>query len=116
MPRYKIKDAQGNVVNTILADLSFVQQHYPGLFEEEVDTTPVKKPKLTHRQFLKKLTTAEFKSIRQAAKTDGDVDMFMYLFERAQEVDPNDSDTIAGVQMLELKGLVAAGRAAEILA
>lgn len=74
------------------------------------------KAKLTHRQFLKRLTGKEFKAIRQAAKNNPDVDMFLYLFERAQEIDMADPDTVAGVQMLEAAGIINAGRAAEILA
>lgn len=70
---------------------------------------------ITHRQFLKLLTTTEVKKIRQAAKTDADVDMFMYLFERADTVDLADHDTQLGLQMLELKTILAAGRANEII-
>lgn len=77
---------------------------------------PIVKQNLTHRQFLKRLTAQEFKSIRQAANNNPDVDMFLYLFERAQEIDLADPDTLAGVQMLESAGLLANGRAAEILA
>jgi hypothetical protein len=77
---------------------------------------PETKQKLTHRQFLKRLTGKEFKAIRQAAKNNPDVDMFLYLFERAQEIDLADPDTIAGLQMLETAGILNAGRAAEILA
>jgi len=74
------------------------------------------KPTLTHRQFLSRFTTIEFKAIRQAAKTDADVDLFMYLFEKASEVNLNDADTIAGVNMLASKLIISAARAAEILA
>jgi hypothetical protein len=77
---------------------------------------PAPKTVLTHRQFLKRLTTQEFKRIRQAAKTDGDVDMFMYQFERALDIVLQDPDTIDGVNMLEAKSLIDAGRAAAILA
>lgn len=83
-------------------------------FSKAVPVTPSRV--LTHRQFIKRLTTAEFKKIRQAAKTDADVDMFMYLFERAQGVTMNDPDTVEGVNMLEAKNLINAGRAAAILA
>lgn len=117
MARFKIKDAQGNVINTIVASQQFVEQRYPGLWEEEiVEDIPSKKRILTHREFLKRITAQEFKSIRQAAKSNADVDMFMYLFERSSVVDLDDPDTAAGVQMLEAYGLLAIGRATEILA
>ena len=77
---------------------------------------PAIKQKLTHRAFLKRLTIKEFKDIRQAAKNNADVDMFLYLFERAQEIDLADPDTVAGLQMLESAGILNAGRAAEIVA
>jgi hypothetical protein len=41
---------------------------------------------------------------------------YMALMELASEIDTSDADTKAGVQMLEAVGLLAAGRAAEILA
>ena len=37
---YEILDAEGNVVNTIVADLDFVQTHYPGRFREREEVTP----------------------------------------------------------------------------
>jgi hypothetical protein len=40
---------------------------------------------------------------------------YMALLELAQEVDTNDPDTQAAVQMLEAAGLIAAGRGVEIL-
>jgi hypothetical protein len=36
--RYNIKDENGNVVNTILADLAFMQANYPGRFEAVAET------------------------------------------------------------------------------
>lgn len=111
MPKYKLTNG-----NTIVAEQAFVEANYPGQWTLIVEEVTQQKPKLTHRTFLKRLTATEFKAIRQAAKNDADVDMFMYLFERSQEIDLNDPDTVSGVQMLEAKSLLAAGRAAEILA
>lgn len=76
---------------------------------------PTPKPALTHRTFLKRLTPQEFKAIRNAAKNDGDVDMFMYLFERSQDIRTDDQDTIDGVNMLVVKGILTAQRAEVIL-
>ena len=35
---YEILDEQGNVINTIVADLDFVEKHYPSQFRERVET------------------------------------------------------------------------------
>lgn len=34
---YEILDEEGNVINTIVADLDFVELHYPGQFRERVE-------------------------------------------------------------------------------
>lgn len=39
MPRYEILDGE-TVVNTIVADLSFVEAHYPGAYREVPEPTP----------------------------------------------------------------------------
>ena len=41
---------------------------------------------------------------------------YLKLMELAQEINLDDPDTIAAVQMLEQAGLIAAGRAVEVLA
>lgn len=40
MATFKIFDEQGDHINTIVADLSFVEEHFPGRFEEIPDTKP----------------------------------------------------------------------------
>ncbi len=37
---YEILDEEGNVINTIVADLDFVELHYPGQFRERVEAEP----------------------------------------------------------------------------
>ena len=37
---YEILDEQGNVINTIVANLDFVEKHYPSQFRERVETVP----------------------------------------------------------------------------
>ena len=41
---------------------------------------------------------------------------YLQLMELAQEINLDDPDTVAAVQMLEQSGLIAAGRAVEVLA
>lgn len=75
-----------------------------------VDPPP---PVLTRLQMLRRFTRDERVAIRSS--TDPVVQDFLSLLEAASEVDLGDTDTIAGVQYLEQQGLIAAGRAAEVL-
>ncbi len=70
---------------------------------------------LSKLAYLRRFTQQERKSIRQASKSSADLEDYLYLMEMAQEIDTLDPDTIAAVQMLEGAGLIAAGRAVEIL-
>lgn len=101
------------VVNTIVATLEFVEAHFPGAYRELPDE-PVAVV-LTKFEFLKRFTSDERKAINAAARVDPDVEDFKLLLDAATEVDLGHSDTVSGVQSLEAGGLLAAGRAAEIL-
>lgn len=65
--------------------------------------------------FIRRFTKAERKDIRRAAKQDEDLDDFLYLLQMAESVRLDNQDTIDGVNALEQAGIIAAGRAAEIL-
>ena len=39
--RYEILDENGNIINRIVADIDFVQKHYPNRFREMGDFLPV---------------------------------------------------------------------------
>jgi len=71
---------------------------------------------LTKREFIKRLTATEYAAIKSAAAANAELDYYWQMFMLAKSVSLTDPDTIAGVQMLEGIGLLAAGRAAEILA
>ncbi len=68
---------------------------------------------LTKLQFLRLFTTAERIAIR--ASSDPVIVDFMQLLDLAQDVRLDDPDTVQGVHYLESEGLIAPGRAAEIL-
>lgn len=70
---------------------------------------------LTKREFIKKFTAAEYAGIKAAAAVNATLDYYWQMFMLAEDVTLSDPDTIAGVTMLEQFGLLAAGRAAEIL-
>ena len=71
---------------------------------------------MTKLEFLRRFTQAERVAIRTVAKSNVVLEDYMAMIDLAQEIDTADADTAAGVQMLEQVGLIAEGRAAEILA
>ena len=70
---------------------------------------------MTKLEYLRRFTTAERVAIRAAAASNPVLDDYLKLMELAQEIDTGDADTIAAVTMLEQAGLIAAGRANEVL-
>ena len=77
---------------------------------------PIKITILTPYEFLKRFTSEERKAIKAATLTNPDVDDLWTMFTVAQNIDLKNQDTINGVDALESLGILAAGRAAEILA
>ena len=71
--------------------------------------------KLTKLSFKQRMTQEERIAVREAAKTNAAVYDFQDLLESATYVDLSRQDTIDGVNQLEQAGLLAAGRADEIL-
>ncbi len=71
---------------------------------------------LSKREFIKRLTVTEYATIKTAALTNPTLDYYWQMFMLAADINTGDPDTVAGVQMLEQAGLIAVGRAAEILA
>jgi hypothetical protein len=70
---------------------------------------------LTKREFIKRFTVEEYAGIKAAATVNATLDYYWQMFMLAEEINTGDADTVAGVQMLEQAGLIAAGRAEEIL-
>lgn len=71
---------------------------------------------LTHEQLIKLFTPEEWEAMTQAARTSAAMDAWMRRFSLASVVNFDDEATVMGIQMLEMAGILAAGRAAEILA
>lgn len=71
---------------------------------------------LTPLEFMSRFTDAELAGIYSAAKVSVEVEVWLAKFNRTDEVVKTDPRTIGGLQAMELAGLLAAGRAAEILA
>jgi len=70
---------------------------------------------LSKLEYLRRFTQAERIAIRQAAKQSEVLEDYLRLLELAEEINTGDPDTTAAVQMLEAAGLLASGRAAEVL-
>lgn len=70
---------------------------------------------LTKLEYLRRFTSQERVTIRQAAKTEPVLEDYLAMLELAEAIDTEDADTVAAVRMLERVGLIAAGRAVEIL-
>ena len=66
-------------------------------------------------KFMKRFTAAEYTAIKSAAASNGDVDFFWQKFLTAQDIVLSDPELIAGLSALEQFGILAPGRAAEIL-
>lgn len=77
---------------------------------------PIVQTTLTRLQFLNLFTDAELAGIYTAAKTVVAIEIMLDKFRAAEFIDKADLQTIGGVTALETAGLIAAGRAAQILA
>jgi hypothetical protein len=79
------------------------------------DAPPVPAFVWTRLEYLRRFTGTERVTIRAAAAASPVLADYLHLLDLAEEVRSDDPDTIAAVQMLEGAGLIAPGRAAEIL-
>lgn len=70
---------------------------------------------LTRKQFLDRFTALEYAAVRAAAAQNATLDFYWQKLMVAESVYLSNAETQAGVQMLEQTGLIAAGRATEIL-
>lgn len=114
--QYKLINSKGIHVNTIMLSDDSDWEIPEGFTLELLEIPqPPKIPilELTQLEFLRRFTSQE----RIAAKTSADpvIEDFMYLLTLAQNIRLDDPDTIAGVNYLEQQGILAEGRATEIL-
>lgn len=73
-------------------------------------------PPLSKIEFLRLFTPAEIVAIRAAASTNELVAYYQYMLDATTVVLLTDPDIVSGVPMLEAGGLIAPGRASQILA
>lgn len=116
---YEILNGQ-TVINTIVADLAFMQVAYPaGNYREAPAPAAPEIRHITRLAFLSRFTDAEAVAIDLASigATAQAASMRRYLnkVNAATFIDLDRPDTRAGVQALESGGILSAGRALEIL-
>ena len=70
---------------------------------------------MTRLEYLRRFTVEERVAIRAAAQASPVLADYLALLELAQEIDTTDADTVAALTLLEQAGLIAQGRAQEIL-
>lgn len=70
---------------------------------------------ITKREFLSRISPEEYATIKAAASQNAMMDYYWQLFMVSEEIDLSFPDTISGITMMEQAGIIAAGRAAEIL-
>lgn len=88
--------------------------------QAEFDTRPeydayTEACRLTRFEFISRFKGDEIKSILAASKVNADLGVYLWKTQQAQEVSLLDPETITGVLTLEAVGLLAAGRATQIL-
>lgn len=83
---------------------------------EITDDDIVQPAALTREQFLSRLTPEETAAILTAAKSNVALEAFVLRLTTASYINVTDLATEAGVQALEIAGLLASGRAEQILA
>lgn len=81
------------------------------IVQQEIPST-----RLTKLDYMNRFTDAELATIYATAKQSPAVEVWLEKFKLSEFVDTADPRTVAGVQALESAGLIAAGRANEILA
>lgn len=113
---YEILDDNGNVVNTIIADQTFVDEHYPNRYRLVPEPPPPPLPNIiTKVAFRFRLTDAEYVGILSAAKTDVEVAAWVETFNMVSSIDLDNQRTKDGVANLVSKNLLTQARADEIL-
>lgn len=99
----------------VIVDGTLDLTNYPDILYAGVYTAPYVSRKIDKLTFLNRFTLAEMGTILSARTQDALLNAYMYKLESVQNVDLNDPDTVGGVQMLEQAGILASGRANQIL-
>jgi hypothetical protein len=124
MPNYAVQNRfTGETVHAYTADQPSHADVYPFDTYNHIPQPVVIEPvvrEVSGVSYMRRFTQAERIAIRAAASQSAVLDDYLKLLDATIQqggiVNLDDIDTVAAVQMLEQVGLIAAGRAAEILA
>lgn len=124
MANYAVQNrSTGEIVTAYTADAPSHADIYPFDTYNHIPQPEVVVPvvrEVSGISYLRRFTQAERIAIRGAASQSAVLDDYLKLLDatisQGGMVNLDDEDTVAAVQMLEQVGLIAAGRAAEILA
>lgn len=97
------------------ADMSYDEHDHVAIFEPTADAQPAPVVVWSRLEYLRRFTPTERIAIRDAASSSHVLTDYMHLLDMAEVVNNDHPDTVAAVLMLENAGLIAPGRAAEIL-
>ena len=95
--------------------MSFAQYDHVESIQSNIVDVEIVRMSWTQTQWKRRFSQQERLDIREAAINNATLADFMDLMNSAEEISNDDPDTIAAVNMLEQVGLIAAGRAQEIL-
>jgi len=124
MPNYAVQNrATGETVHAYTVDQSSHEDVYPfdiyNYIPQPVVIEPVVR-EVSGVSYLRRFTQSERIAIRAAASQSAVLDDYLKLLDATIQqggiVNLDDEDTVAAVNLLEQAGLIADGRAAEILA
>jgi len=129
MPMFRATDAEGNV--TEYDEPTPRPEHFAaGWRLEEIvigvkspDTPPVEddprmydgRRELSRLEFMRMFTAPERIALRTIAESNPALADYLDLIDKAESISLDDADVVAGLTMLEAVGLLATGRAEEIL-
>lgn len=103
---YEILDENGDVVNTIVADLAFVEEHFPGKFRELVilPAPPVETWQLSKRAFKARFPREKWIAAKVAVASSPALADFFEDFELSSFIDVTNPITVASVTALTAPG------------
>ena len=106
-----------NLVSLLTYDTTVLGKKYINGAFTELPPAPAHPIRvITKLDYMNRFTDTELANIYTAAKLNVSVEVWLEKFKLASDINLDDPRTIAGLQSMEAAGLLAAGRATEILA
>lgn len=104
MQTYEILDGDGNVINTIVADQSFVDAHFEGRYraqEMEVGGVAESEPSwvISKHAFIKRVGADYWLDLEDATPSSRDLRKLMLIWNNSSVVDLKNEDIAKGVQI-----------------